>query len=855
MQYKKLLIGLVIVLILALPQSGTSLGMGELEVFSALDEQLEAYIELRIDERETLDGLQVGLASAEDYRKVGLDKSFVPSNIQVSMDEDNSQLIRLTSVGPVSEPIVSILLDINWSNGRLLREYTLLLDPPVYAESTGSSVSNEVVEITPVQTQQPQVEASEEDNYFDNSSFQTVDTSPSVGEVDVQSGDTLWSIASRNKPSGVSTQQMMMAIYYANPNAFLNNNINQLVKGTRLRIPGADEVDAVSFSDAVSQVRQHNQSWSPSTQYASSYQTTNASSSSSDSGASSSLDYGVELVGNDDSETYAGNDSGDFQDLQNRIIRLQEELTNKSSKNDELQSRVSELEDLVEQQRIALELKDSDMASLQNQMSEASNMGDDNGSAMDQVSDAVDEYASDVTDTADDVWDTTVNAVDDATDAMTDDTTDSVYDDAGDESVSLGDLVDEDNTVAEDDAASMEQTDDANSAQQNNADNTVPRFQPKEESSFFDKALHWVQNNMLYTGLGVLGLLLLLFLPKLLGRRDDGFDEADFLDELHTLDDDTTQSDDFDLGPDDAVTKMTSPLDEDEDDEAQDDEADDPLAELDRQIDRQSMDIDDDELEDLQDVAEAAEDSEDELFDLSDDDAVEDDDDEDAFELDDFLNDDDDEEDDLEMALDTNAEADADDDAEDADDLDDDFDLDESLSLDDDDALEDEVPAEPSDEKDDASEDDFLDDDLDFDLDEFDEELSLDLDDDTPAKAADEADDDLDVALEIENDLVETDMSEDSEHDDISLELEDDNNEEIDFDDESEASDEPVDIGMELDDLLEDEDSVGTKLDLAKAYIEMGDHSGAANMLDEVIEEGNAEQVEKAKQMKKDIDS
>ncbi|MCF6301396.1 MAG: hypothetical protein L3J52_09810, partial [Proteobacteria bacterium] len=129
--------------------------MSKIQINSVLDMPLDASIRLLLNEDESQHQYTVKLASSADYQKVGLDKSFVPSNIQVSVDEDDPSLVNISSLGPISNPIVSLLLDVSWSNGRLLREFTILLDPPVYTSSSSpqfndiSTPENTTVETTP----------------------------------------------------------------------------------------------------------------------------------------------------------------------------------------------------------------------------------------------------------------------------------------------------------------------------------------------------------------------------------------------------------------------------------------------------------------------------------------------------------------------------------------------------------------------------------------------------------------------------------------------------------------------------------------------------------------------------------
>ncbi len=296
MKHKLILLALVFSLVIV-SQDSQSLGMGKINVNSALDEPLNATINIMANENEPIDQVLVVLASSADYKKVGLDKSFVPGNILVSVDEANPYQINVTSNGPVSEPIVSLLLDVTWPNGRILREFTLLLDPPTYQAGTSSFIEMapitgsesiadteiyiadepvvsdaETVQsdaIPPVSTDLNQMQESmaqaeviaesTPDTFTESSS--PVRQSQNTGEVYVNAGDTLWRIANQNRSADVTTHQMMMAIYEINPQAFHNNNINQMLKDSTLIMPSSDQVEAISYNEALAEVKAQNDSW------------------------------------------------------------------------------------------------------------------------------------------------------------------------------------------------------------------------------------------------------------------------------------------------------------------------------------------------------------------------------------------------------------------------------------------------------------------------------------------------------------------------------------------------------------------------------------------------------------------
>ncbi|MCX7554440.1 LysM peptidoglycan-binding domain-containing protein [Marinicella sp. S1101] len=871
MKQKLILLALVIGLTIV-SQSSLSLGMGKIQVYSALNEPLRSSIDLITNAEEELGELQVQLASSADYQKVGLDKSFVPANIMVAFDEENPYQINVTSNGPVTEPIVSLLLDVNWSNGRILREFTILLDPPVYESSNVTAALNNDVVVEPiVESEVIEPVAEEEATPAEEIATETVTyTNEDVAEyerpseqvtttemlattnpdsITVQTGDTLWSIANNNKAGDLTTHQMVMAIYNANPSAFIDNNINQLIKGSELNLPDADDARNIAYSEALEQVKSHNQSWAPSSQDYSSIQTETATQDSYQEPASS-LDYGVQLSGSDAGDSDNGQSNADETSAE-AAMAAEEDLLTTESENSELKERISELEEIVDQQQEVLEIADDGLANLENQLEQAGEEVDEN------INDNLTvDNGSDAAATADDVWDT-----------------------VNDDSATEGEL-----SLAVDgiDDTAAEPNIEADDAEQASTDkpvtsSSIPVVKRKPEPSFVEKAMGFVMDNLMWLLIGLVALIALLFVPKMLGGSGDDEEEGgSFLDDIKGRD-----KPESDGSEDSADTKMNQPLmdDTNQADEFESDE-DDVLAELDSSID---FDGDDGDTSDEGDEFSSDLDEEIETTKVKEDD---------GFDLDGFLNDDDDFDsnmsdtvdhsetlagvnfDDDEDAKVDDAEVESmtedpsDDEAEDdavevkADDLDDfdldDFELDEAETNDaDEDSTDeadevladlenelDDIMSDGEDDSKDSSDEDaddfsFDDEAFDFDLDEELEELEQ--ADDIETSLADEA---VEAVADAVNDTSEAAEDEFNNMLDIS---EEDSQDSFEDDDMESGVDDEIDLGLE--DLMEDADAISTKLDLAKAYIEMGDAEGAKNLLDEVFAEGSEEQIAEAKNL------
>jgi len=277
---------------LLLASQAWALGLGEIRLSSALNEPLQAEIVLLAATPEELDNLTIAMASAETFERYDLDRPLFLSRMQFNIVRSGTadgNMIRVTSVEPVTEPFVTFLVEASWSRGRLLREYTVLLDPPTFAPPPTTQATQTVTAPTratpadsgqiqrqapqqttptpapsrppiqaPVQSRpSPQAAPQEPAPTLGQPSF---DETPG-GDLVVQRGETLWGITSRVRPdSRLTMNQTMLAIFEANPEAFAGN-INVMRAGATLRIPSADDVFRITRGDALAEVLRHNAAW------------------------------------------------------------------------------------------------------------------------------------------------------------------------------------------------------------------------------------------------------------------------------------------------------------------------------------------------------------------------------------------------------------------------------------------------------------------------------------------------------------------------------------------------------------------------------------------------------------------
>ena len=148
------------VLVIALPSGAAALGLGDIVLHSALNEPLDAEIELLSVGRGDVEDINVTLAKSDDFARAGLDRPFWLSKLRfrVQADPDGKARVKVTTRQPIREPFLNFLLEVNWPKGRLLREYTVLLDPPVYSAVASARVAEPVVKAPPKPEPLPPVE-------------------------------------------------------------------------------------------------------------------------------------------------------------------------------------------------------------------------------------------------------------------------------------------------------------------------------------------------------------------------------------------------------------------------------------------------------------------------------------------------------------------------------------------------------------------------------------------------------------------------------------------------------------------------------------------------------------------------
>lgn len=247
-------------LILVVPGMVWGLGLGNIEVDTALNQPLDAEIRmLSINPADVAD-VRVSLASQEAFDRAGLDRSFALSGLEFTpiVKPDGEIVISVTSNNPIREPFLNFIIDVQWPAGRMLREYTILLDPPTLMEQRPVIATEEPV----IESAEPERPRIVERPAPVAAPVRASGTSVSGRTHATVSGDTLSEIASDTfGVDGDNLPQAMLALLRANPDAFFDNNINNLKAGAILRMPDEGEINALTRAEAIAEVDRQNGLW------------------------------------------------------------------------------------------------------------------------------------------------------------------------------------------------------------------------------------------------------------------------------------------------------------------------------------------------------------------------------------------------------------------------------------------------------------------------------------------------------------------------------------------------------------------------------------------------------------------
>ncbi|WP_022947866.1 FimV/HubP family polar landmark protein [Methylohalobius crimeensis] len=233
------------------PAGVNAIGVGEIKLHSALNQRLLAEIPLRVSSGEDVSQIRVNLAPSAAFGKAGLPRPYYLSNLRFKPTRraDGSVVIQVTSNEVIREPFLDFLLEVDWPQGRMLREFTVLLDPPITFEDTVRVTQAAPSAASPSAEPAAPTEA-------------TTPIGKSDGYGPVQRNESLWSIANQLKPDpSITTEQMAMALFKTNPDAFLEANVNALKAGVTLKQPNRETLIELSPAQARREFRRHYDAW------------------------------------------------------------------------------------------------------------------------------------------------------------------------------------------------------------------------------------------------------------------------------------------------------------------------------------------------------------------------------------------------------------------------------------------------------------------------------------------------------------------------------------------------------------------------------------------------------------------
>ncbi|MDH5473383.1 MAG: hypothetical protein OEY61_11055 [Gammaproteobacteria bacterium] len=401
---RKLTLSLAVLAAL-LPGQGQTLGLGEIELKSALNQELDAEIEVLSAAPEDAEQLIVKLADRDAFARAGIDRPFQLQQLKfkVFLKEDKPY-VRVFTQSAIKEPFLSFLVEIDWPEGHMLREYTLLLDPPVYSgvETTQSGrpaeddgerpfidpaeqafaqpVTAQQAGSRPAQRYEPMGQPSsarapiiESYSAGGEVTYRAMPQAKNVsGSYRVKQNDTLWSMANRFRPdASISVEQMMLAMVRENPEAFIEENIHGVKRGYILRMPDRNSITSINRQQALAQVREHASLWR---EYRQSMTGAPASAMEAEQGPGGSqqpmemtTDGQLSIVSASETEggeaDIAGQDpNAELSKLRSQLSMARESLESERLEKENLRARLNELEQRVTR---VLEMDDSELAKLQ----------------------------------------------------------------------------------------------------------------------------------------------------------------------------------------------------------------------------------------------------------------------------------------------------------------------------------------------------------------------------------------------------------------------------------------------------------------------------------------------------------
>ncbi len=382
MMKKSIKASLIAVAITSLSTVSQAAGLGQINVMSGLGQPLKAEIQVSASTQE-LQSLIARIASADAFRQANIPYATSVASVRINLDNRGPRpVLKLSSDKPINDPVVNLLIELDWASGRLAREYVFLLDPVDLEIARPKAAQAEASAIVTAPRSAPTTAAAPRAEKAPATATASAATATD-GAYTTQRGDTLRRIADANRPEGVTLDQALIALYRENPAAFNNKNINRLRAGAIIKMPSAETMKSVDTAEARREVIAHSsdfQNYRRSLAESAAKQSPSAETATpTDQGSSGRIVPRVEETqqagGSKDqvqvsrSETGSGKKKGASgnKDAENRIRTLEEDVVAREKALAEANSRVADLERNVNDLKKLLELKSQGMGQAQQQ--------------------------------------------------------------------------------------------------------------------------------------------------------------------------------------------------------------------------------------------------------------------------------------------------------------------------------------------------------------------------------------------------------------------------------------------------------------------------------------------------------
>jgi FimV-like protein len=344
--------------------------LGQARVSSYLNQPLDAEIELIGVEPGQHEDLRIRIANQAQFERLGISYSFFLADLEFDVVQSaGNWVVRVRSRRPVSEPFLDFPVQMSWPGGQMIRQYTLLLDPPnLVRPATVSRPAPAPATPRPTAT-----------------APRATSPSPAAGATygPVQRGETLWPIAQTLRPRGITTQQMAMALLRANPQAFIDSNINRLRAGAVLTVPPLGEIEQMSAAEARRAFTEQTRQWQapvatsprevvvepePFPQPATQNDVVNVEPPANEpadeapvvTDSDETEDDQLRIVTKEEAEEQGGDAA-----IQQQLLVTMEEIESNRLTTSAIETRLARLEDELSQMQSLVELKDEQIAALQ----------------------------------------------------------------------------------------------------------------------------------------------------------------------------------------------------------------------------------------------------------------------------------------------------------------------------------------------------------------------------------------------------------------------------------------------------------------------------------------------------------